>query len=290
MTKNSRKLRRILPFILVITLTLLVIACVIFILTDTREPQKFATAEEVESETEHMGAVRETGGITVKPRWESVEKSELDESLFAWKDGIASYPGASLGVDVSSHQREIDWAAAAKGGIRFAVVRLGYRGYTEGGLFEDEYFRRNAEGAGKNGIELGVYFFSQAVDEQEAREEAQFVLAALEGIETSVGIFFDWETITNDFARTDTVELDTVTAMARAFCDEIIAAGRTAGVYFNINQLGYAYDLDELSDVKFWLAEYAGAPSYAYHTDMWQFSAAGSIPGISANVDLDLMW
>lgn len=98
------------------------------------------------------------------------------------------------GIDVSEHQLEIDWAQAAAD-IDFAFIRLGYRGYTEGGLFEDPYFKANIEGAIANGLDVGVYFFSQAVNVQEAIEEAEFVLERIREYDISLPVVFDWEKI-----------------------------------------------------------------------------------------------
>ena len=201
------------------------------------------------------------------------------------RDGIQ----AKTGVDVSTYQQEIDWEAVAGDGIDFAILRLGYRGYTEGGLFPDQTFQTNLRGALDAGLDVGVYFFSQAITPQEAEEEADYILSAIEGYNITYPIAFDWEPISpgND-ARTDGLENDVLTQCAAAFCAKIEAAGYTPAVYFN-QSLGYLrYDLRELTDSVLWLAEYDTKPDFYYCFDLWQYTHTGQVAGIQGDVDLDL--
>ena len=201
------------------------------------------------------------------------------------RDGIQ----AKTGVDVSTYQQEIDWEAVAGDGIDFAILRLGYRGYTEGGLFPDQTFQTNLRGAQDAGLDVGVYFFSQAITPQEAEEEADYILSAIEGYNITYPIAFDWEPISpgND-ARTDGLDNDVLTQCAAAFCAKIEAAGYTPAVYFN-QSLGYLrYDLRELTDSVLWLAEYDTKPDFYYCFDLWQYTHTGQVAGIEGDVDLDL--
>ena len=201
------------------------------------------------------------------------------------RDGIQ----AKTGVDVSTYQQEIDWNAVAADGIDFAILRLGYRGYTEGGLFPDQTFQTNLRGAQDAGLDVGVYFFSQAITPQEAEEEADYILSAIEGYNITYPIAFDWEPISpgND-ARTDGLDNDVLTQCAAAFCAKIEAAGYTPAVYFN-QSLGYLrYDLRELTDSVLWLAEYDTKPDFYYCFDLWQYTHTGQVAGIEGDVDLDL--
>lgn len=193
------------------------------------------------------------------------------------------------GIDVSTYQNEIDWQAVAADGIDFAILRLGYRGYTEGGLFMDQSFAQNLQGALDAGLEVGVYFFSQAITPEEAEAEAAYILNAIAGRSISYPIAFDWETITpGSGARTDGLDSETLTRCAAAFCEKIKAAGYTPAVYFN-QTLGYLhYDLRELTDYALWLAEYDSKPDFYYHFDLWQYSHTGQVAGIEGDVDLDL--
>lgn len=120
--------------------------------------------------------------------------NEYDTEGFTEQNGFIQYPGAVLGVDVSEHQGDIDWQAVRGAGVEFAILRVGYRGMTEGGLNVDATFEQNYQGAVDAGLQVGVYFFSQAVSEEEAREEANFVLQTLNGRELAYPVVFDWET------------------------------------------------------------------------------------------------
>ncbi len=196
---------------------------------------------------------------------------------------------ARTGVDVSTYQKEIDWQAVAGDGIDFAMLRLGYRGYTEGGLFMDQTFEANLHGALDAGLDVGVYFFSQAITPQEAEEEADYVLSAIEGYDITCPIAFDWEPITpGSSARTDSLSNSTLVQCAGAFCARIKEAGYQPAVYFN-QSLGYLrYDLRELTEYNLWLAEYDTRPDFYYHFDIWQYTHTGRVDGIQGDVDLDL--
>lgn len=196
---------------------------------------------------------------------------------------------AKTGIDVSVYQKDIDWQAVAADGIDFAILRLGYRGYTEGGLFMDEYFYTNLQGAAEAGLEVGVYFFSQAITPEEAEAEAAYVLNAIEGYSVTYPIAFDWEPVApGQGARTENLDNDTLTQCAAAFCGKVKAAGYTPAVYFN-QTLGYLrYDLREVTDYGLWLAEYDTKPDFYYHFDLWQYTHTGQVEGIEGAVDLDL--
>lgn len=195
---------------------------------------------------------------------------------------------ARTGVDVSTHQKEIDWQAVAADGVSFAILRLGRRGYTEGGLFLDETFEQNLRGALDAGLEAGVYFFSQAVTPEEAEEEADYVLSILDGQELTFPVAFDWENISGDQARTDGLDGETMTRCAAAFCKRIRDGGCRPAVYFNQTQGYLHYDLRELAEYDLWLAEYDAVPDFYYHFDLWQYSNSGRVDGIEGDVDLDL--
>lgn len=222
---------------------------------------------------------------------QSLPQSQLEEEHFVkQEDGTIAYSGqAKYGIDVSAHQGEIDWAAVASDGVQFAFLRIGYRGYTAGALNLDERFEANLRGAQEQGIEVGVYFFSQAVDEAEAREEAQQTLSWLKeyGLE-DCWVAYDWEHIENDTARTDEVTGETVTACARAFCEEIAAGGCQPMIYCN-GMLGYlSYDLTQLEEFPLWYAEYQDYPSYAYEVTVWQYTESGTVSGIQGGVDRNI--
>ena len=225
---------------------------------------------------------------------EGVPVNPYDRDAFVLDDrGRLSYAvdgiSARTGVDVSVYQQDIDWQAVAADGVDFAMIRLGYRGYTEGGLMMDEKFEENIQGALDAGLEVGIYFFSQAVTPQEAQAEAAFVLNAIRDYEVTYPVAFDWEPITGDHAaRTSGLSGETLTQCALAFCAEIEEAGYTPAVYFN-QDLGYLhYDLGELDGQTLWLAEYGSRPDFYYAFHLWQYTHTGQVAGIQGDVDLNL--
>ena len=220
----------------------------------------------------------------------TVPENSYDPAGFYEDGGFKRYKSddtlASVGVDVSSHQQEIGWELVAANGVEFAMIRVGYRGYTEGEIQPDDYFVQNIEGARAAGLDVGVYFFSQALDEQEAIDEANYVLEQIKDY-PSYPVIFDWEDIEAD-ARTDGMDSVQLTKNAIAFCDTIEQAGYRAGVYFN-QRFGYEeFDLESLQDYVFWLAEYNDTPSFSFHFQIWQYCNDGRVDGIQTDVDLNL--
>jgi GH25 family lysozyme M1 (1,4-beta-N-acetylmuramidase) len=166
------------------------------------------------------------------------------------------------------------------------MIRCGFRGATEGGIFEDEMFRQNIEGAIAAGLRVGVYFFSQSTGAVEAAEEAQFVLDLITEYDITMPVAFDWEPL--DGTRTDTIDTDALTGAAVVFCEMVKDAGYEPAVYFN-RVLAYgSYDLTKLADYTLWIAAPGDTPDFYYAHAMWQFTFTASVAGIEGNVDMDL--
>lgn len=157
----------------------------------------------------------------------------LDSAAFYREDGFLRYAdGAHLvGIDVSTHQGVIDWQAVRGAGVEFAILRVGYRGSTQGKLYEDEQFGENLRGAKAAGLRVGAYFFSQARDETEAEQEAEFACRLLNGETLDLPVFFDWETVDDGTHAPPPGEVE-LTACALAFCRAVERGGYDAGVYF----------------------------------------------------------
>lgn len=197
-----------------------------------------------------------------------------------------------FGIDVSSHQGDIDWQLVKEDGVEFAFLRIGYRGYgEEGRLCIDETFLKNYEGAHNAGIDLGIYFFSQAVTAEEAAEEAAFLLETLDGRTLEYPIVYDWETVVTADEdappRTEDVMPQTLTLSAISFCEAIEDAGYSAMIYTNKKQAVMKYDLRKLSAYPVWLAYYDTNLNYCYDFDVWQYGT-GSVDGIEGEVDLNI--
>ena len=224
------------------------------------------------------------------------EHEELEQNPLREPEAYAA--GAELGyellsgLDVSEHQGEIDWAAVREAGMRFAIVRAGYRGYGQAGrLREDAYFARNMSAAAAQGLELGVYFFSQAVTPEEAVEEAEFLLELLAQLpEGTVGlpVFYDWEDIDGLEARTAGLDGETVTRCAQAFCETVTAAGYQAGIYAYRSLAYFTYDLPRLRDYTLWIGALNTYPDFYFAHEFWQRAVETGVPGVRGDVDMDI--
>lgn len=207
-------------------------------------------------------------------------------------DGALIKGSGTMGIDVSKHNGNIDWNAVKNSGVSYVIIRCGYRGYTQGSLVIDPKFHDNIKGATAAGLKVGVYFFSQAVDEVEAVQEASFVLDAVKGYKISYPVFLDVEYsgASGNSGRADKLDKATRTAVCKAFCATIRSGGYSAGVYANKTWLESMLDPSSLSSCKIWLAQYAATPSYKGKYDMWQYKSTGKVSGISGNVDMNLSY
>lgn len=195
------------------------------------------------------------------------------------------------GIDVSYHQKEIDWEQVSQAGIEFAIIRVGYRGYGKAGrLVEDEYYKQNIEGALAAGLDVGVYMFSQAVTPEEAEEEAKFLLERIKDYDITMPVVYDWEQVEAEDARTNNMDARTLTDCTIRFCQTIEEAGYDAMIYFNRNQGANLLYLEELTEYPFWLAAYTDRMPYPYRVEIWQYTDRGRVPGIEGNVDINVMF
>ena len=228
------------------------------------------------------------------PVHDDVDESVLDPMLFyADEGGRIKYSDTSraalTGIDVSVFQGNINWEEVAADGIDFVILRIGYRGYGSKGIMGiDDNFCKNYDGAVNAGLKVGAYFYSQATNPEEAREEAQYVLSALGDRELQMPVVYDWEYVDNAEARTANMTSEQITECAVSFCNEIEQYGRDVMIYFN-REIGYfEYELARISGYDFWLAEYCEYPTFIYKFNMWQYTDSGTVNGISSRVDLNI--
>lgn len=257
----------------------------------TVQPQPAATVPTQPTESEVSDATPPVLEESSEPTL--LERNTLTKNDFKKVNGYITCTAREvwLGVDVSVWQEEIDWETVAASGVKFAMIRIGYRGWGKAGkLNVDSYAYANLEGAKAAGLKVGVYFYSQATSAKEAAEEARYVLELLNGMELDMPVVFDWEVPAASGARTRNVKAETIHACAMAFCEEIRNAGYRPMVYFNQWQGLKKYDLQELREagVELWLAMYTKAMTYTYEVQMWQYTCDGRVPGIEGSVDLDL--
>ena len=204
-------------------------------------------------------------------------------------DGALQQGAGKNGIDVSSHQGNIDWASVKAAGINFAIIRVGYRGSQTGALVEDSCFKKNIQGATANGINVGVYFFTQATTEAEAVEEASMALTLCSGYNLSYPIFVDTENGSGG-ARANGLDKGTRTACVAAFCKTIANGGRKAGVYASKSWYNNKIDASAFSNYFIWVAQYNTTCNYKGKYNMWQYSSKGSVPGIKGNVDVNIAY
>lgn len=194
-----------------------------------------------------------------------------------------------LGVDVSKHQGAIDWKKVKADGYTFAFIRIGYRGYgKEGRICLDKEFVNNIQGAQAAGMDTGVYFFSQAVNEEEAAAEAEFVLKHLKGYKLQLPVVYDPESILDAPARTDDVTGAQFTKNTQVFCQLIKEGGYEPMIYSNMLWEAYQFDLAQLAEYPIWYADYEELPQTPYHFTFWQYTSEGTVDGIAGNTDLDI--
>ena len=227
------------------------------------------TEEEVDAMAEDAGRIEEGT--------ETTETTELRTSSVA-----------SAGIDVSRWNEEINWNKVKDAGVKYAIIRAGYRGSVSGALVEDWYFKKNVEGATAAGIPVGLYFFTQATNEVEAVEEASMVLSLCKDYDITYPIFVDTEGAGGE-GRADDLDVKTRTAICQAFCETIRNGGYQAGIYASKNWLINNIDTSVLTDdIYIWLAEYGDATTYNGKYHMWQYTSSGRVLGIEGRVDLNL--
>lgn len=192
------------------------------------------------------------------------------------------------GIDVSSHNGEIDWQTVAKS-TDFAIIRAGYRGYGNGRLVADSRLEENLKGAAEAGIPVGVYFYSQAITENEAKEEADFVLDLIEGCSIALPVFIDFE-----YAHGENGELTgrlfesgltktQASDIINAFCERINRGGKYAGVYSSSSMLNFDIASSKINENAYiWVADYNKAVTYLGSYDIWQYNKYGSCEGVNS--------
>lgn len=263
-----------------------------------KEPEKEVEPEEEEkpdpsTDGKHVEVVFRDGSsewVPINPYW---KRNKYDFTNLVSKNNLLHYYSdgkqiSYLGVDLSKYQKEVNFAALKDAGIDFCMLRVGARGYETGALQADEYFDKYLAAAEEAGLSTGVYFYSQAVTEAEAIEEAGLVLQKIQGHKITYPIAYDMEFVENDTSRIETLTRDEKSRIALAFLNTIEDAGYTGMLYGNKEWLLKRIDLTQFFDYDIWLAEQADIPDYPYEYSMWQYTRQGEIYGIDGYVDLNI--
>ena len=214
----------------------------------------------------------------------------IDNKLYYF-DANGVQQNATFGIDVSKYQSSIDWEQVKTAGVKFVIIRIGYRGYGSGALVLDPMFEQHFTNARNAGLKVGVYFFSQAVNEEEAREEAMGCAYVLNGRKLDYPIYYDTEASTspNGTGRADGLGKEDRTKCAIAFCEEVKAQGYQPGVYASTLWFRKRIDLNRLKSYSIWNAHYnvAGSPIAC---DLWQGTCTARIPGYGGQIDVNISY
>lgn len=248
----------------------------------------FNNTEETKTDINKTNEVIDTTNEEVKivNSYYDYSKFDMSNTFYTYKDDNYT---SSIGIDVSEHNLSIDWDKVKESGIEFVYLRIGWRGYTEGGIYLDTKYYEYLNGLKDKGFKVGVYFFSQAISTDEAKQEAQFVLDTLADTQIDLPIVYDFENITGDEARTDNLTKEEITNNALAFFEVIKNANKDVMLYGNKYILDTYYDMDKLKDYKLWYAQYHDEPETELEFSIWQYSDSAKIDGIEKETDLNIM-
>ena len=257
------------------------------------EPGSTSGDDEKYSKEDYIAVTDEKGNKRYYEILKDVAKNDYDlENNIINENGMLTYKDGKResvkGVDLSKYNGAVDFAKLKENGISFAMLRLGSRGYGTGKISLDEKFVEYAQNAQLAGIQIGAYFYSQAVNETEAVEEANYIVGAVSGFGIKYPIAIDIERVQQDEARTDKLTSKERTAVVKMFCDAVKGYGYKPVIYATKDMLITGLDLEELSDYDVWLADESIPTDYPYRFSMWQYNQKGRIDGITGDIDLDL--
>jgi GH25 family lysozyme M1 (1,4-beta-N-acetylmuramidase) len=194
---------------------------------------------------------------------------------------------STCGVDISAILEDnVDYTKLKNAGVDFVMIKIGARGYSSGNIVLDEYYLDNLKAAKKAGLDIGVYFCSQAVTKAEAKEEADEVLDAIEGYNIKYPIAFVMESVDDDMARIEALDTEDRTQIAKAFMDRIENAGYTPMIYGDLEWLLTMVDMSKLEDYDVWYAQNSDQPDYPYEFGMWQYSTDATVKGIDSSATM----
>lgn len=288
---NTDKKRNLFLFVIVGLVAVLVLVTAATLLKGPRESSVEFISKINESEIKVNDLYQ--GEMTIP--YYDIPTATYKPDDFTERKGVVTYEGESaVGINVSQKSGEIDWSQVAASGIDYAMIRVGYREYGRGRILTDENFEQNITGAIDAGIPVGVYFYSKAVTDAEAEEEASFVLESIRGYNVTYPVAIYWvydvkdDGSLNEKSRTKQCNGEQVTGFIDTFCKKVKAAGFTASFYCD-KTMGYEkLDLSRLSGYDMWYSEIRTAPSFYYGYTIWQYTKEATVPGIENSVPINL--
>lgn len=285
---------------LFVTVTVLLVAVIVAISAMTLAQGPRTSAVNIISRTGSTAEVDDLwdGRMSIR-YYENVPPSSFGPDDFAQEDGAVSYVGngsSYVGISVNEKKGDIDWQQVkASGNIDFVMIRVGLREKIKGRIRIDQKFEENIKGATDAGLPVGVYFYSKAVEDKEAEEEATFVLEKIRdySITYPIGIFWEYD-LKEDGSQDETSRTvqrngDQVTGYIDTFCKKISMAGNYTPCYFAEKGMAYnRLDLSRLSGYDLWYGEYRPSPSFYYDFKIWQYTEEGKVPGIPEPVPVNI--
>lgn len=257
--------------------------------TETKQPE----VNDPATDGKHTLVVEDDG----TEKWVSINpyltKNEYDYAGLVYRKPIMSYyeegkKTSYTGVSISKYNEFVDYIKLKKAGLDFAMIRVGARGYGTGQITLDENFDKNMKDAIGAGLEVGVYFFSQAVNEEEAIDEAGVVLAAISEYDVNYPIAFAMDFVENDTARVESLTREERTAVADAFLSLLKEEGYNTVLYADKEWLINKIDLSLLTSYDIWLSQEADVPDYPYKFSMWQYTKNAKVDGMAEAAELTI--
>lgn len=215
------------------------------------------------------------------------------------KEAIGEYEtsGVTVGIDVSKWQGDINWTALKKAGIDFAIIRTGYRTLSDGKIYEDPYAKYNMQQAQEAGVMIGVYFYSTAKNEEEARQEANFVCKLIAKYRITYPVAFDYEGYRNSENRNYGLSSEERTKIAKTFLEYVENKDYTPCFYASKSALENDFIVDSLGSCKIWVSQFPAISypetkksSYLGEHHMWQYTGSGTVQGINGIVDVNIAY
>mgnify|MGYP000845170504 FL=1 len=196
---------------------------------------------------------------------------------------------SQAGVDVSSKSGTIDWKKVKESGISFALIRCGYRGASTGELFEDAACTANVADARAAGLSVGLYFYSQAVTEEEATEEAEFIVQAARTCHVTAPLVLTGGYTVDLAGRAEGVSPEERTTFTKAFCRKVHEDGMMPMIGGEAGWLSSSLDMTALTQEQIWVAQENSSVTWSGTYQIWQYTAQGSIDGISGIAGLNII-
>ena len=264
-----------------------------------REEQKQKEQEEVLNDPSTDGKHTLVMTRDGKEEWVLISpylaKNTYDLTKLEDKAGLKRYVEngkkiSYVGVDVSKQSGSVNYTGLKAAGVDYVMIRLGGRGYSTGQISLDESFKENIEGAIAEGLDVGIYFYSQAINQDEAIQEVNFVVQNLDPYRGSIKypVAFDMEFVANDESRIDGLSREDRTSIAASFLEGVKAAGYIPMFYGDKEWLIKEIDLAKLQDYDVWLSQDTDIPDYPYQYAMWKYTSTGVVNGIKGDANLNI--